>query len=355
MTELVLRQASIAWRTVRSVDGVWILVALIPVLVAVLDPDGLTDFVTFAVGALLNTLPYITLAVLLIGGLKATGAEGIAAAAFQGRETRMIVMAALVGGLAPFCSCEVIPFIAALLAAGAPLSAVMAFWLSSPLMDPPQFFITIEALGVEYAVSKVIAAVAIGLLGGFTMKMLMARGAFANPLRADFAKAGGCCSATTGCGAPKTEPEAPVWRFWQEPERIGKFRDAALENALFLLKWMSLAYLLESTLVHYVPADFIGSIVGGEGVLPIIVGALVGAPAYLNGYAAPALVDGLMEQGMSPGAAMSFMIAGAVSSIPAMAAVFALVRRPVFGMYVALGIGGAIASGLLFSAILPML
>jgi uncharacterized membrane protein YraQ (UPF0718 family) len=62
-----------------------------------------------------------------------------------------------------------------------------------------------------------------------------------------------------------------------------------------------------------------------------------------------------MEQGMSPGAAMSFMIAGAVSSIPAMAAVFALVRKPVFAVYVGLGIGGAIASGLIFAAILPLI
>ena len=40
----------------------------------------------------------------------------------------MIFMAALMGELAPFCSCEVIPFIAALLSLGTPISGVMAFW-----------------------------------------------------------------------------------------------------------------------------------------------------------------------------------------------------------------------------------
>ncbi|MEZ5913781.1 MAG: permease [Paracoccaceae bacterium] len=78
-------------------------------------------------------------AILAVAWLKATGAETLMARAFEGRETRMIVLAALVGGLAPFCSCEVIPFIAALLAVGVPLSAVMAFWLASPLMDPAMF------------------------------------------------------------------------------------------------------------------------------------------------------------------------------------------------------------------------
>ena len=54
---------------------------------------------------------------------------------------------------------------------------------------------------------------------------------------------------------------------------------------------------------------------------------------------------------MSAGAAMSFMIAGSVSSIPAMAAVWSLVKPQVFATYLALGISGAILSGILFQLI----
>ena len=86
---------------------------------------------------------------------------------------------------------------------------------------------------------------------------------------------------------------------------------------------------------------------GGDGLWPVVLGALVGMPAYLNSYAAPPLVAGLMEQGMSAGAAMAFMVAGAVSSIPAMAAVWSLVKRRVFAAYIGLGITGAIALGIL--------
>ena len=110
--------------------------------------------------------------------------------------------------------------------------------------------------------------------------------------------------------------------------------------------------MLEAILIHYVPADLIASVVGGEGIGPIIIGALVGAPAYLNSYAAPPLVAGLMEQGMSPGSAMAFMVAGAVSSIPAMAAVWSLVKRQVFAAYVLFGITGAIIFGVIFQAII---
>ena len=71
-------------------------------------------------------------------------------------------------------------------------------------------------------------------------------------------------------------------------------------------------------------------------------------PAYLNSYVAPPLLAGLMDQGMSAGAAMAFMIAGAVSSIPAMAAVWSLVKPQVFATYLMLGVSGAILSGILF-------
>ena len=99
---------------------------------------------------------------LAVAYLKATGAENLLAKAFEGNPARMIVMAALLGGLSPFCSCEVIPFIAALLAVGAPLGAVMAFWLASPLMDPAMFAITTGAIGLEFTIAKTIAAVGSG-------------------------------------------------------------------------------------------------------------------------------------------------------------------------------------------------
>ena len=312
--------------------------------VAVLDPEQFNSIITIALKALGGTLPYIVIAVMLVAYLKTTGAEALVGKAFEGRETRMIILAALFGGLAPFCSCEVIPFISGLLAVGAPLSAVMAFWLSSPLIDPPTVLITAGALGWDFAIGKAVAAVLLGLIGGFGVRLLIQQGAFAVPLRDR--DSGGCCS----CGPSPFEGEVQ-WRFWQESERIKTFRSELITNGVFLIKWLTLAYLLEALLITYVPAEMIGGMVGGEGFFPIVVGALVGAPAYLNGYAAPALVNGLMEQGMSAGAAMAFMIAGAVSCIPAMAAVWSLVKKPVFLAYVAFGIGGAIIIGAAFALV----
>lgn len=321
-----------------SIERAWLASAAIFILIGGLDWPQLAPSAGFVAYSLLTTSPYIIFAVLAIAWLKASGAESLVARAFVGRQRRMIVLAALVGGLAPFCSCQVIPFIAGLLALGTPLSAVMAFWLASPLIDPPALLITAGALGWNFAIAKTIAAVSIGLLGGFAVMAATAQGWFADPLRPR--QAGGC-SGNSFAGAP-------VWKFWTVSARRETFGREAYANTVFLVKWLTLAYLLESLLITYVPAQMISSVVGGSGLGPIVLSAAIGAPAYLNSYAAPALVAGLMQQGMSPGAAMAFMVGGAVSSLPAMMAVFALVKRPVFAAYVALGFIGAVASGIAF-------
>ncbi|SNY93345.1 hypothetical protein SAMN04515647_3639 [Cohaesibacter sp. ES.047] len=320
----------------------WTVVILAPMLVALLDSASFVPVISIAVRAFVGTLPVIVFAVLLIAYLKAAGAEAMVAEAFKGKEVRMIFLAALLGGLAPFCSCEVIPFIAGLLALGAPLSAVMAFWLSSPLIDPPTLLITASALGWPFAVGKAVAAVALGLFGGFVVLQLLRMGLFGDPLKQNTV---GCSSC--GCG-PSPFSGKPQWAFWHEEARVTTFRQEAKSNALFLIKWLALAYVLEGLLITYVPAEFIAGIVGGEGLFPIGIAALVGIPAYLNGYIAPPLLAGLMEQGMGSGAAMSFMVAGSVSSIPAMTAVWSLVKPGVFAAYLGLGVFGAILSGVLF-------
>ena len=188
--------------------------------------------VSFTATALWHTAPFIAFAVLAVAYMKATGAETLLARAFEGRQTRMIVLAALLGGLSPFCSCEVIPFIAAMLALGAPLGAVMAFWLASPIMDPAMFLITSGTLGWDFAIAKTLAAVGLGLFGGFVTMAAARSAVFADPLR-EKPQIGGCC------GVKKPFQGKPVWRFWQDTDRRDTFRENALENAVFLVKWLA--------------------------------------------------------------------------------------------------------------------
>ncbi len=326
-----------------SIDRVLLACAVIAAGLFLFDRPAFWPSIEEALLSLSHTAPFILLAVIAIAVMRATGSEQLMEGAFEGRESRMILVGALVGGLSPFCSCEVIPFVAALLAAGAPLSAVMAFWLASPLMDPPMFLITAGELGLPFALMKTASAVGIGLMGGFGLKALSGSVLLVDPLKPQTPTGCGSC-----CGSQKPSLK---WKFWEESSRRKLFSEAALSNLFFLGKWLLFAYLLQSLLIRYIPAEWIGAALGGDGIGPILLGAILGAPAYLNGYAAVPLISGLLDQGMSNGAAMSFVIAGGVSCIPAAVAVWALVKPKIFATYIGFAVVGAIFAGLAWGVI----
>lgn len=322
---------------------VWLASAVILALVALWSPPQAVESARATLGSLIHTAPFLLLSIAIAAWAGATGADNLIARAFTGSPLLMIGLAALAGGLSPFCSCGVIPLIAALLSMGVPLSAVMAFWLASPVMDPSMFVLTSGVLGVEFAVAKTLSAIGLGVMGGAVVHLLARGGALVQPLRAGIGD-GGCG------GAAVRAPKPVVWRFWADPARRARFGREGYKTAMFLAQWLVLAFLLESLMLAYIPAETITAALGGTGIAPIALATIIGVPAYLNGFAALPLVGGLISQGMAPGAGLAFLVAGGVTSLPAAIAVWALVRPRVFGLYIALSLSGAFLCGLLFQA-----
>lgn len=322
-------------------DRVLIATAIILLAIAALDVPQLPRTLHFVAAAAGNTFGFLLLSVGLTAYAKASGMDNLISRAFSGPSLLAVVLAALMGAVSPFCSCGVIPIIVALLAIGVPLAPVMAFWLASPLMDPSMFVMTSATLGLEFAIAKTMVAVSIGLLGGFGAWLLTRYGLVTDVLKPGVGN-GGCA------GSQVRQPKAVVWKFWLEPARINSALASFKSNALFLGKWLLLAFVLESLMVAYLPHDLIARVAGGPGVLPILLATLVGIPSYLNGYAALPLVSGLMSQGLSPGASMAFLVAGGVTSLPAAMAVWAVARGRVFAAYLGFAFVGALASGIAF-------
>ncbi len=326
------------WQNSLKLDRVVLAVAAVFAAILLFAPQQFGGSLAFTGEGLLAIAPYLAASVLIAAYLKGAGADHLIARIFSGRPALMIVSASLFGALSPFCSCGVIPIIAALLAMGVPLGPVMAFWVSSPLMAPDMFLLTAGELGLGFAIGKTLAAIGIGLLAGFGTQAAQRAGLFSNPLREGVGDG--------GCGASSLLANKQVaWRFWSEPERVTAFRRNAVDTGWFLVRWLTLAFVLESLMVAYLPGETVAGWVGGESLWAIPLSVVVGVPAYLNGYAAIPLVGGLMNSGMAPGAAMAFMTAGAMTSIPAAIAVFALTRKSVFVWYIGLALAGSALSG----------
>ena len=340
MTSLTATMTGVAsgvFSRARSLDRVWLALLLLFAGLALVIPQQAVASFGFMVDAFLWLLPFLLLSVVLAAWLKAAGADGLIAGVTSRSAPAAIVIAALAGALSPFCSCGVVPLMAALLLAGVPLAPVLAFCVASPLMDPEQFVLMVATLGLPFTVAKTMAAMGLGLAAGFATLALQRAGFFAEPLKA----ARGC----GGCGTPGLPDQGLRWAFWSEAQRRQAFAKEARSTTLFLSKWLLLAFALESLMVAWVPASLVAETLGGQGWQAIPLAVVVGVPAYLNGFAAIPLIGELMAMGMAPGAALTFLIAGGVTSLPAAMAVFALVRRTVFFWYLAVALTGSLLVG----------
>jgi uncharacterized membrane protein YraQ (UPF0718 family) len=63
------------------------------------------------------------------------------------------------------------------------------------------------------------------------------------------------------------------------------------------------------------------------------------------------MISGLLNQGMAPAAALAFLIAGPTTTLPAMAAVWGLVSRRIFALYLLFILVGAVVLGYVYALI----
>lgn len=351
--------------------------------------NQITLILLFMADSFLKLWPYLLITIPLAVMVNLSGASRYIHRAFAARPLVAVVLATAVGAFSPFCSCGVIPIVASLLIGGVPLAPVMAFWIASPSMDPEIFFLSVGMLGWEMAVWRLLGTLALSLVAGFLTHVMGQKGwlghqilrenhtmqvrstrrllqegwqwvktqtvmAFsanraatavpgslllAVPVTAVAANNSGC-SAETGDSCAR-QPPTFRQRLWRE----------TWSATQMVVKFMALAFFLEALILLFVPQAWIIGVLGEQNQWAIPAAALLGVPVYTSNLTALPLISGLLAQGMNPGAALAFLIAGPTTTLPAMAAVWGLVTRRVFTLYVLLALVGAVVVGLLYSLV----
>ncbi len=149
---------------------------------------------------------------------------------------------------------------------------------------------------------------------------------------------GTCCGSSKdnpGCG---DIPEPFVRRLLKE----------TFSATLMVANFMALAFFLEAIITLYIPREWITTALGHQNPLVIVTAAFLGIPTYTTSLTALPMISGLLTQGMSPAAALAFLVAGPTTTLPAMAAVWPLVARRVFVLYISFALLGAILIGYIY-------
>jgi len=294
--------------------------------------------------SLLEVAPLLVPGILLSAWVTASGASGRVARFADAGGLAGIALAAAVGAATPVCGITTLPLTAGLLAAGVPLAPVMAFWLSSPVTDPAMLGLTAATLGMEFAVGKTLAAFGLGLFGGIATASLAPRRWTASPLRrTDIPSV--MPEGSEPCGGSAGLFRLTVWR---DPRSRSLFMAEARYMTRLVLLCLVPAFAAEYGLGLVLTPESLAGLFGSEssGAIPLAV--LIGAPAYIDGYAALPLVRSMMEHGLAPGAAMAFLVSGSVVSIWGALAIFPVLRVRPFLLYLILAVIGSMASGWLY-------
>ncbi|GAB5470838.1 MAG: permease [Rhodospirillales bacterium] len=333
MSESLERKSALPWTWVAAAGGLALALAA-----AVWAPDRTYETLVFVVEGLVQVAPLVIPGILLAAWVAASGAGDRIANAFSGRQLRTVLVASLIGAVTPVCGVTVLPLMAGLLASGVPLAPIMAFWLSSPVTDPAMLATTAATLGFGFALGKTLAAFGLGLFGGLVTVALSKRAWTQTPLRSN--RLVGALSQQGCCGSGAFEPA--VWRT-SEGRRI--FRRDSLAITRLILICLIPAFAAEHLLNALLQPDALSTYVGSDSWWAVPLAVFVGAPAYLDGYAALPLTRGLMDHGMSPGAAMAFLVSGGVVSIWGAMAIFPVLKLKPFLLYLALAVTGSLAAG----------
>jgi hypothetical protein len=230
-----------------------------------------------------------------------------------------------------------------MLAAGAPMAPVMVFLISSPLMSPSAFFVTLGGLGWSIALWKLMTAVALGLAAGWVTDRLSKKGYLGRSILRVETDPQETDEAVSCSPSESVVNETSRWRVTKE--NVLTFLRLTGRFSIFIGKFIIIAVIAQSVMVHFVPQRWVTAVVGMQNSYSVLISTIVGIPAYLSSISAVPLLRGLMDLGMDKGAVLAFIIAGPIMSIPSILAVMALFKRRALYVYVSVGFLGAVIFG----------
>lgn len=237
-----------------------------------------------------------------------------------------VFKAALFGVPLPLCSCGVIPVAASLRQHGASKGATTAFLLSTPQTGVDSIMVTFSLLGPIFAVFRPLAALITGFLGGIIVDS------------SDKEENDVLNQANSSSSVPdrKNWREGLVYGFYTLPRDIGK--------------QLLIGLLIAGIISALIPDNFFIDTIG-TGIPAMLLMMLVGIPVYVCATGSVPVAVAMMAKGISPGAALVFLMTGPATNAAAIATLWKILGRRTAVIYLAIVAVVALASGILMDLI----
>jgi len=295
-----------------------------------------------------DVLPYFIVGILLAGYIRTYKIALKLQGALRKYGILSVFFASLVGMITPLCACGTLTTAISLLFARFPLAPVMALLVTSPLLSPSTYLLTLNDLGPEWTVVRTIAAFSMGMFAGGVTHLLRDKGFQTDSIfiegaipRGDF-----------------HDDAYPDERLRCNCKQKFGHRVAAKTKNMFVvflaksseMLWMVGKYVLVGVVMgaiveRYMPKEWIYGLFGQKGPFNIVWVTLGSVPIFLHQISASSIlyhIKSSLQGTLDAGAALAFMIGGPVTAMPTLVMFWTIFKKKVFFLYMFICIVGTL-------------
>lgn len=246
-----------------------------------------------------------------------------------------ILTAALIGAPLPLCSCSVIPVAMGIRRSGASKASTASFLVATPETGVDSIGITYALMGPVMAVARPIAAIVSAIVTGFLVLWFGKQDdkPESEPKLEPQAKTTGSC-----CHKTSVVP----------PNIVGKIKTAFIFGYGQLLRdfmlWFLIGIFFAALVTTIVPEGFLNQY--AQGLLAMLVIVVISIPMYVCATASTPIAVGLLLSGITPGAALVFMLTGPATNIATLMVIKNELGKRELGIYLVAIICSALVAGL---------
>ncbi len=286
--------------------------------------ETILNFVYQAMGSawnlLLDSSVYILFGLMVSGAFRVLLNPGSVARHLSNGPVKSVIKSSLLGIPLPLCSCGVLPAAMSLKKQGASRGAATAFLISTPESG-------IDSIAISYALLDPIMTVARPICAFITATVAgIIENLFGKKETLKEAAPDLTCPVDACCDGTDCEPkEHSRHHSLFEKIRVG-LKYAFTDLWADMAGWFFLGLLLAGLITGLIPQELLEGYLGG-GIYSMLIMLALGIPIYICATASTPIAAALILKGVSPGAALVFLLAGPATNITSLTVIFGMLGK----------------------------
>jgi hypothetical protein len=263
-------------------------------------------FIENLIHVLLDAAPWLVIGLAAAGIVRALVPDTLVARWLGGKGPKRSLLAALIGTPLPLCSCSVLPVAVGLRRQGAGKGPVASFLVSTPENGADSIALSYALLGPVFAVARPFAAIVTAVTAGLLVDAVE-QDDLPLPIAQENPSDTPACSHTE-------KPNLPL-----AARLIDSQRYAFSRLLGDIMGWLLVGLIIAALLNTFISPDALAA--WGQGITGMFIMLVVGVPLYICATASTPVAAALITAGVSPGAALVFLLAGPATNIGSLAVV----------------------------------